>query len=56
MPATSPVWSKNCWLNSIAETGEYGVISSAYDTELFGHWWFEGAEWLKHVLRNSLNE
>ncbi len=34
------------------ETGEFGVISSAYDTELFGHWWFEGADWLKHVLRH----
>ncbi|MBA3642468.1 MAG: DUF1957 domain-containing protein, partial [Chloroflexia bacterium] len=29
----------------------YGVISSAYDTELFGHWWFEGVDWLKGVLR-----
>jgi 1,4-alpha-glucan branching enzyme len=37
------------------ETGEFGVISSAYDTELFGHWWFEGAEWLKHVLRILAN-
>ena len=34
-----------------SETGKFGVISSAYDTELFGHWWFEGADWLKHVLR-----
>jgi 1,4-alpha-glucan branching enzyme len=34
-----------------ADTGKFGVISSAYDTELFGHWWFEGAEWLKLVLR-----
>jgi 1,4-alpha-glucan branching enzyme len=24
---------------------------SAYDTELFGHWWFEGLVWLKEVLR-----
>lgn len=31
--------------------GEFGVISSAYDTELFGHWWFEGVDWLKGVLR-----
>jgi 1,4-alpha-glucan branching enzyme len=31
--------------------GEFGVISSAYDTELFGHWWFEGIDWLKGVLR-----
>jgi len=34
-----------------AETGTFGVISSAYDTELFGHWWFEGVDWLKEVLR-----
>ncbi|NOZ28179.1 MAG: DUF1957 domain-containing protein [Chloroflexi bacterium] len=32
-------------------TGEYGVIVSAYDAELFGHWWFEGVAWLKEVLR-----
>ncbi|MGH2461355.1 MAG: glycoside hydrolase family 57 protein [Chloroflexota bacterium] len=28
-----------------------GLIVSAYDTELFGHWWFEGIDWLKGVLR-----
>jgi len=33
------------------DTGEYGLIASNYDTELFGHWWFEGIEWLKQVLR-----
>ncbi|MGH2533941.1 MAG: glycoside hydrolase family 57 protein [Thermomicrobiales bacterium] len=33
------------------ETGRFGVIAAAYDTELFGHWWFEGVEWLKNVLR-----
>ncbi len=31
--------------------GRPGVVVSAYDTELFGHWWFEGVEWLKGVLR-----
>ncbi|HAV10746.1 MAG TPA: hypothetical protein DCX22_03925 [Dehalococcoidia bacterium] len=31
--------------------GKYGIISSAYDTELFGHWWFEGVDWLKRVLQ-----
>lgn len=30
---------------------EMGVIVSAYDTELFGHWWFEGVDWLKEVIR-----
>ncbi|MBI4788079.1 MAG: DUF1957 domain-containing protein [Chloroflexi bacterium] len=33
------------------QTKERGIIVSCYDTELFGHWWFEGVAWLKHVLR-----
>lgn len=33
------------------ESGQFGVISAAYDTELFGHWWFEGVDWLKAVLK-----
>ncbi len=28
-----------------------GIIVSAYDTELYGHWWFEGIDWMKDVLR-----
>ncbi|MFA9430418.1 1,4-alpha-glucan branching protein domain-containing protein [Egicoccus sp. AB-alg2] len=28
-----------------------GVVVCAYDTELFGHWWFEGPAWLEAVLR-----
>ena len=32
-------------------TGQYGIIASNYDTELFGHWWFEGVDWIKDVLR-----
>ena len=31
-------------------TGETGIIVSPYDTELFGHWWFEGVRWLGRVL------
>ncbi len=34
------------------ESGSYGLISSHYDTELFGHWWFEGVSWLSDVLRH----
>jgi 1,4-alpha-glucan branching enzyme len=37
--------------NFYQETGKFGIISAAYDTELFGHWWFEGVNWLKQVLR-----
>ncbi|TWP53539.1 glycoside hydrolase family 57 protein [Lentzea tibetensis] len=28
-----------------------GLIVAAYDTELFGHWWHEGPQWLEAVLR-----
>jgi len=34
-----------------AQSGQYGCITSAYDTELYGHWWFEGIDWMKEVLR-----
>lgn len=38
------------------ETGEFGIIASNYDTELFGHWWFEGIEWIKQVLTLLAND
>ena len=34
-----------------ARSGKYGIVAAAYDTELFGHWWFEGVTWLREVLR-----
>jgi 1,4-alpha-glucan branching enzyme len=37
--------------------GSSGIISANYDTELFGHWWFEGVSWLEGVLRRlAVNE
>jgi 1,4-alpha-glucan branching enzyme len=27
------------------------IIISPYDAELFGHWWFEGPEWLEYLIR-----
>ena len=27
------------------------IIVAPFDTELFGHWWFEGPDFLKHLLR-----
>src|SRR3989442_74876 len=32
-------------------TGHPGVVVAPFDTELFGHWWFEGPRWLEAVLR-----
>ena len=34
------------------ETGKAGIVCAPYDAELFGHWWFEGTEFLKLVLRH----
>jgi len=34
-----------------AEHGRPALVVAAYDTELFGHWWFEGPQWLEEVLR-----
>jgi 1,4-alpha-glucan branching enzyme len=31
--------------------GRPGLVVAAYDTELFGHWWYEGPDWLAAVLR-----
>jgi 1,4-alpha-glucan branching enzyme len=28
-----------------------GIVCSTYDTELFGHWWFEGPQFLYHVIK-----
>jgi len=42
-------------VNNYNETGTVGILTAPFDTELFGHWWFEGPRWLGKVLR-KLNE
>ena len=32
------------------DRGRAGLVVSAFDTELFGHWWHEGPAWLETVL------
>ncbi|MBI5574028.1 MAG: DUF1957 domain-containing protein [Elusimicrobia bacterium] len=32
------------------DSGNEGIVVAPYDTELLGHWWFEGIEWLRQVL------
>ena len=32
-------------------TGRAGLLTTTFDSELFGHWWFEGVDWLGLVLR-----
>jgi 1,4-alpha-glucan branching enzyme len=39
-------------LSEIAdESGRPGLVVGAFDTELFGHWWYEGPDFLAAVLR-----
>ena len=32
------------------KTGREGVITASFDAELFGHWWFEGPQFLRDVI------
>lgn len=32
-------------------TGNLSTVCTPFDTELFGHWWFEGPEFIKAVLK-----
>ena len=32
-------------------TGKNGLIMVSFDTELFGHWWFEGVEFIKQTIK-----
>ncbi len=38
-------------LETALEGREDGTVVALYDTELFGHWWFEGPEWLYLVIK-----
>jgi 1,4-alpha-glucan branching enzyme len=38
-------------LESALADKDAGVVVALYDTELFGHWWFEGPEWLYRLIK-----
>lgn len=42
---------KQTLASHLESTGEPGIVVSPYDAELFGHWWFEGPEWLYQVIK-----
>ncbi len=37
--------------NHLNKTGNPGIVVAPYDTELFGHWFFEGPQFLYRVLK-----
>ena len=46
------IFNRELQLNFLSETLKIRpVITATYDAELFGHWWFEGPEWLDFLLR-----
>ncbi len=32
------------------------IIVAPYDAELFGHWWFEGPDWLNYLIRKTFSD
>lgn len=39
----------------VKATGKSGLVMVSFDTELFGHWWFEGISWIKELIRKLHN-
>ena len=39
-----------------AERGHPGLVCFALDTEILGHWWYEGLEWLDAVLSDAARQ
>ena len=40
------------WLHSIMQDRK-PIIIAPYDAELYGHWWFEGPDWINYLLRKT---
>jgi 1,4-alpha-glucan branching enzyme len=38
------------------ERGRPGLLCCAFDTELLGHWWYEGVEWLAAVVAEAVEQ
>jgi 1,4-alpha-glucan branching enzyme len=38
------------WLSGSMD-GRPSLVIAPYDAELFGHWWFEGPDWINYLLR-----
>ncbi|MFH1644886.1 MAG: 1,4-alpha-glucan branching protein domain-containing protein, partial [Candidatus Omnitrophota bacterium] len=46
------VFNRECQVDCLFEKlGRKPIILAPYDAELYGHWWFEGVEWLDRVIR-----
>lgn len=50
------VQEREAELRRLAPFGREPVFFTPFDAELFGHWWFEGVEWLEAVLRRCAEQ
>lgn len=50
----------HCRINQIQSLSEHmdvpPIITCPYDTELYGHWWFEGPDFIESFIRKSCEE
>ncbi|MCA9802855.1 MAG: DUF1957 domain-containing protein [Cyanobacteria bacterium HKST-UBA02] len=42
---------QKCLHDHLKKTGQAGLVMVSFDTELFGHWWFEGITFIEQVIR-----
>jgi 1,4-alpha-glucan branching enzyme len=49
------VWNRRQQIRNLSENSAMDpVVVSPFDAELFGHWWFEGPEFLNLLIRKSV--
>ena len=55
--ATHFTHSKNDQIESLSGNMDVApILTCPYDTELFGHWWFEGPEFIEKFMRKSCED
>jgi 1,4-alpha-glucan branching enzyme len=48
------MWCRERQIEHLHGHGSAAVVVAPYDAELFGHWWYEGPEWLEFVFRKCV--
>jgi 1,4-alpha-glucan branching enzyme len=43
-------------LEEAGALGDRAILTTPFDLELFGHWWYEGMSWLEQVFENLAEE
>lgn len=54
--ASNFLFNREYQLEDLANRIDHPVVVAPYDTELFGHWWYEGPGWLDQVCRQAADK